>query len=125
MLKEDIPGEWAGNWICVKGDYKNDLGDYFIQKKEGIEYVTKEDFVSLKAEREMITDEMEVRFILDTWLLKKAVQDQKVEQAIDGLVTKLRSRSKIEVHEDVLASLRITAAPAEEKAHPGGPMDPQ
>ncbi len=57
--------------------------------------------------------------------VKKAVQDQKVEQAIDGLVTKLRSRSKIEVHEDVLASLRITAAPAEEKAHPGGPMDPQ
>jgi parvulin-like peptidyl-prolyl isomerase len=57
--------------------------------------------------------------------VKKAVQDQKVEQAIDELVTKLRSRSKIEVHEDVLASLRITAAPAEEKAHPGGPVDPQ
>jgi peptidyl-prolyl cis-trans isomerase C len=55
----------------------------------------------------------------------KAVKDQKVEQAIDELVRKLRSRSKIEVREDVLASLRITAAPAEEKAHPGGPMGPQ
>jgi hypothetical protein len=78
MLKEDIPGEWAGNWICKKGDYKNDLGDYFIQKKEGIEYVTNEDFISLKSEREMITDEMEVRFNLDTWLLKKAIQDRDI-----------------------------------------------
>ena len=56
--------------------------------------------------------------------VRKAVRDQKVEQAIDELVRKLRSRSKIEVHEDVLASLRITAAPAEEKAHPGGRMAP-
>jgi peptidyl-prolyl cis-trans isomerase C len=56
--------------------------------------------------------------------VRKAVQDQKVEKAIDELVTKLRSRSKIEVREDVLASLRITASPAEEKAHPGGPMGP-
>jgi parvulin-like peptidyl-prolyl isomerase len=61
--------------------------------------------------------------------VRKAVRDQKVEQAIDELVKKLRSRSKIKIHEDVLASLRITAAPAEEKAHPGGrittPSEPQ
>jgi parvulin-like peptidyl-prolyl isomerase len=54
--------------------------------------------------------------------VRKAVQDQKVEQAIDELVQKLRSRSKIELHEDVLDSLRITAAQAQETAHPGGPV---
>lgn len=44
--------------------------------------------------------------------VRKAVEDQKVQQAIDAVIQKLRSRSKIEVYEDRVAALRISVAPA-------------
>jgi hypothetical protein len=48
--------------------------------------------------------------------VRKAVQDEKLQQAIHGGIQKLRSRSKIEVYEDRLAALQIRATPAAEAA---------
>ena len=44
--------------------------------------------------------------------VRKAVEDDKLQQAIHAVIQKLRSRSKIEVYEDRVAALRIVASPA-------------
>ena len=44
--------------------------------------------------------------------VRKAVEDEKVQQAVHAVIQKLRSRSKIEVYEDRVAALRIVASPA-------------
>jgi peptidyl-prolyl cis-trans isomerase C len=44
--------------------------------------------------------------------VRKAVQDEKLQQAVHGVIQKLRSRSKIEVDEEKLAALQISATPA-------------
>jgi peptidyl-prolyl cis-trans isomerase C len=56
--------------------------------------------------------------------VRKSVQDEKLQQAIHGVIQKLRSRSKIEVYEDRLAALQISATPAAEAApaHGAPPM---
>jgi parvulin-like peptidyl-prolyl isomerase len=50
--------------------------------------------------------------------VRKAVEDEKLQQAIHGVIQKLRSRSKIEVYEDRVATLQISAAAAAEAASP-------
>ena len=44
--------------------------------------------------------------------VRKAVEDDKLQQAIHAVIQKLRSRSKIEVYEDRVAALRIEVSPA-------------
>jgi peptidyl-prolyl cis-trans isomerase C len=44
--------------------------------------------------------------------VRRAVEEEKLQQAVHAVVQKLRSRSKIEVHEDRLAALQISATPA-------------
>jgi peptidyl-prolyl cis-trans isomerase C len=48
--------------------------------------------------------------------VRKAVEDEKLQQAIHAVIQKLRSRSKIEVYEDRLAALQISVTPAAEAA---------
>jgi parvulin-like peptidyl-prolyl isomerase len=48
--------------------------------------------------------------------LRKAVEDEKLQQAIHAVIQKLRSRSKIEIYEDRVAALQISASPAAEAA---------
>jgi peptidyl-prolyl cis-trans isomerase C len=48
--------------------------------------------------------------------VRKAVEDEKLQQAIHAVIQKLRSRSKIEIYEDRLAVLQISASPAAEAA---------
>lgn len=53
--------------------------------------------------------------------VRRAVYDQKARQAIDELVTVLRERSEIVVHDEVLDRLAVEGAADEERA-PGGMM---
>jgi peptidyl-prolyl cis-trans isomerase C len=48
--------------------------------------------------------------------VRKAVEDEKLQQAIHAVIQKLRSRSKIEIYEDRVAALQISASPAAEEA---------
>ncbi len=48
--------------------------------------------------------------------VRKAVEDEKLQQAIHAVIQKLRSRSKIEIYEDRVAALQISASPAAEAA---------
>jgi len=48
--------------------------------------------------------------------VRRAVEDEKVQQAIHAVIQKLRSRSKIEIYEDRVAALQISASPAAEEA---------
>jgi parvulin-like peptidyl-prolyl isomerase len=58
--------------------------------------------------------------------VRKAVESEKAQQAIHELIQKLRSRSKIEVYDERVAALQITAAPADENAPPHGmPPSPE
>lgn len=52
--------------------------------------------------------------------VRKAVEEQKLQQAIDTVIQKLRARSEIEVYEDRLAALAISVGPAAEEASPHG-----
>ncbi len=48
--------------------------------------------------------------------VRKVLEDQKRQQAIDAVIQKLRGRSKIEVYDDRVAALAISVAPAAEAA---------
>jgi peptidyl-prolyl cis-trans isomerase C len=48
--------------------------------------------------------------------VRKAVEDEKLQQAIHAVIQKLRSRSKIEIYEDRVAALQFSASPAGEAA---------
>jgi len=58
--------------------------------------------------------------------VRKAVEEQKSQQAIHEVVQKLRSRSMIEIYEDRVAALQISAAPAADaKPAQGMPSNPK
>ena len=58
--------------------------------------------------------------------VRKAVEDEKLQQAIHAVIQKLRSRSKIEIYEDRVAALQISASPAAEEAPShAAPLTPQ
>jgi len=52
--------------------------------------------------------------------VRRAVASLEMQQAIHRYIETLRSRSRIEIHEDVVAALQFTVAPAPEASHPGG-----
>ncbi len=54
--------------------------------------------------------------------VRAAVYQQAAQQAIDGVVSKLRERSEVEIHHDVLDHLRISGEVEPEAAEPAGGM---
>jgi parvulin-like peptidyl-prolyl isomerase len=51
--------------------------------------------------------------------VRKTLSEQKAQQALHDFIQTLRDRSEIILHEDVLATMRITGSPVEETAHSG------
>jgi peptidyl-prolyl cis-trans isomerase C len=56
--------------------------------------------------------------------VRQAVREQKEQQSIHEVIQMLRSRSEIEIHDEVLARMRISGSVTEEAGHGGNPMQP-
>jgi peptidyl-prolyl cis-trans isomerase C len=56
--------------------------------------------------------------------VRQAVYDVEFQRALHEYIQKLRGRSKIDIHEETLATMRITGSRVEEKGHSGGAAHP-
>jgi parvulin-like peptidyl-prolyl isomerase len=56
--------------------------------------------------------------------VRQVVREQKQQEAIHDVIQMLRSRSEIEIHDEVLAQMRISGSVVEEAGHGGNPMQP-